>query len=135
MNSQNLSQDGDFGSHDSSEGADVVEVLAHPFASFVFFGTFCFFRVAEIESLISFLVLLVVNDEFFEVDAFFWLRGFDEVANFTFEADIGDQAVAGFRVDAWEVSCVGVAVGVGVDAVEEVEEIVSVVHDVFLLVG
>ena len=52
----------------------------------------------------------------------------DKVADLALEADIGDEALAGFHVDAREIAGIGVAVGIGVLAVEDEEEVVAIVH-------
>lgn len=80
-------------------------------------------------------MLLVVDGEFFEVNSFLWLGGFDEVSDFAFKAHIGDEALAGFCVDARKIASIGVAIRIGVLSVEEEEEVVAVIHDVWLVVG
>lgn len=130
--------------HDRTKGPDIVEVLAHPSFGFLLgvhlwlfhllFGDFIFsdFSVGT-KGFVGFFVLVVVDGEFFEVDIVICgLR--DEIANFAFDADIGDEALASFRVNAGEVACIGIAVGVGVLGVEEEEEVVSVIHGIFVLV-
>jgi hypothetical protein len=73
-------------------------------------------------------VLHIVNGKFFEVDVLIWSGCLDEVADFAFEADVGDEALASFCVEAGEIAGVRVTIRVGVLAVEEVEEVVSVFH-------
>ena len=51
-----------------------------------------------------------------------------EVADLALEHDVGGEALAGFGIEAGEVASVGVSVGVSVFAVEEVEEVVAVIH-------
>ena len=51
-----------------------------------------------------------------------------EVANLALEAHVGDEAMHVLRVDAWGVGGIGIAIGVSVFAVEEIGEVVAVVH-------
>ena len=56
-----------------------------------------------------------------------------EVPNLALEANIGDKAVHILRVNARGIGGIGVAVGVAVFAVEEINEVVAIVHSVILL--
>jgi hypothetical protein len=80
-------------------------------------------------------MLSVVNFTLSEVDAVFslvLLCGLDEVADLALEADVGDEALARFDIEAWEVSGIGITVWIGVLCVEEEEEVVAIFHDDFL---
>ena len=75
----------------------------------------------------------VVDGTFGKIDALAVLATAgesDEVADFALEANVGDEALAGFHVDAREIACIGIAVGIGVLAVEEEEEVVAVVNKI-----
>jgi len=64
----------------------------------------------------------VQNRFFFDIDFKRRLLLFCEgnvVADFAFEADIGDETVAGFGVDARKVSCIGISVWIAVFDVEQ----------------
>ena len=56
-------------------------------------------------------------------------RKVDIITNFAFDADVGDESLAGFGIDAGEVACIGVAVWIGIGGVEKIDEVVAVVHD------
>ena len=51
-----------------------------------------------------------------------------EVANLALEAHVGDKAMHVLWVNARGVGGIGVAVGVAVFAVEEINEVVAIVH-------
>ena len=77
-------------------------------------------------------MLKIQNSLFFNVDVELFyapLGEFDVVADFALDADICDEALAGFGVDAGEIAGIGVAVGVGVGGIEELDVVVTVVHD------
>jgi hypothetical protein len=120
------------GGHDGAEGADVVVGLAHPRRCFVFDFGFHGFGRCFANGFVSSFVLEVVDGTFGEIDplaVLVFAGQCDEVADLAFEADVGDEALAGFNVDAWEIAGIGVAVGVCVLGVEEEEEVVTVVHE------
>ncbi len=120
-----------FRGHDGAEGADVVVVLAHPCGGSVFDFRFHGFGRSFTDSFVGSFVLEVVDGSFGKIDALAVLSAAsegDEVADLALEADIGDESLAGFHVDAGQIACIGIAVGVGVLAVEEEEEVVAVVH-------
>ena len=53
------------------------------------------------------------------------LRQADEIADLALQADVGDEALAGLRVDPRQVPRVGVAVGVAVGDLEEIDDVVA----------
>jgi len=80
-------------------------------------------------------VLLVQDGALLDVDVVLvafclfgvvWFHGRHVVADFALQADVGDQSLVGFRVDARQVAGVGIAVGVAVSHVEEEDEIIAV---------
>ena len=126
----------DVGRHDGTEGADVEEIVAHPAREPAILlrlvlplGRALLGVGVDLEGLIGPLVLLVEDGLLLDVDL---VRGLlavsdpDEVADLAFEADVGDEALAGLRVEAGKVACIGVAVGIAVGDVEEVDEVVAV---------
>src|SRR5690606_17655510 len=50
----------------------------------------------------------------------------DVVADFAFQATVGYKALEGLGIDAREVAGVGIAVGITVGDVEEIEEVVAI---------
>ena len=104
---------------DPSPGADGFDVWGLGFVRVETFG-----GVGE-------LVLLVEHGFFADVDlaaGLLVLGELDEVADFSFEADVGDDAVASLGIDAREVAGIGIAVGIAVGGVEEEDEVVAVIH-------
>ena len=74
------------------------------------------------------LVLLVEDGLLLDVDLerrLLAVRQADEVADLALQADVGDEALAGLRVEPGQVPRVGVAVGVAVGDVEEIDEVVA----------
>src|SRR4051794_37525704 len=57
-----------------------------------------------------------------------FLREEREVADLALEAHVGDEAMHVLRVDTRGVGCIGIAVWVAVFAVEEINEVVAIVH-------
>src|SRR5690606_28983319 len=121
----------DLGGHDGAEGADVVEVFAHPGAGLVALGLFGFLGIGAVGG-VGAGVLVVEHGFFLHVDVVPIGLSFgelNEVADLALEHDVGGEALAGLGVEAGEVARVGVAVGIGVGGVEEIDEVVAV-HDV-----
>jgi hypothetical protein len=51
-----------------------------------------------------------------------------EVPDFSLQADVRDKTVHVLRVDAWRIGGIGISIGIPVLAVEEVNEVVAMVH-------
>ena len=126
-----------FGGHDGTESSHIIVCLAHPGSGFVFnFGLNGFGRRFSNGFKSSFM-LEVMDGTFSEIDALTVLAAAsecDEVADLALKAYVGDEALAGFYVDAWEIARIRITVWVGVLAVVEEEEVVAIVH-VFGIVG
>jgi hypothetical protein len=52
----------------------------------------------------------------------------DEVPNLAFQTDIRDKAMHILRIGAWRVGGIGITVGIAIHAIEEINEVVAVVH-------
>ena len=106
------------GGHDCAKGAYVVITFAHVLAGG--FGFVAFFFGFDVFLFVGF-VDEVVQYPFFtneNIVMFAALRHLHKVAHFAFQADVGYKPHAGFGVDARQVACVGIAVGVAVLHVE-----------------
>lgn len=134
---------------DCTKGSHIEEGLAHQSRTFNLFVdrllcVFIFLLCSgwRLFAVFYFLVLQVFTDlldDFIE-DSFFTdedvvtglavLGELDAITNLALEADIGDEALVGVRVDAWHIVSVGVTVGVAVEDVEEEDEVVTVLDGV-----
>ncbi len=113
--------------HHSTEGADVVEILTHPGFSLLIGGFPFFFLVGK--SLVGFFLLIGKDRFFFNIDfkgRLFASGQADIVSYFTFQADVGDEAVSGFGVNARQVSGIGIAVWIAILYIEQQDEFIAV---------
>ncbi len=118
--------------HHRAERADVVILAAHIVPDFavdigvVFFADLLF---VDSEGFVRALVADVERHVVLDVDAvagLVFLYGLHIVADFALEAHVGDDAVAGLRVDARHIARVGVAVGVAVLHVKQNHKFIPV---------
>lgn len=68
----------------------------------------------------SFFVEVVENGAVGEVDSLtvrICSSEGDKVADFAFEANVSDEALASFDIEAWEVSCIGITIWIGGEVV------------------
>ena len=127
----------DPGAQHTAEGADVVEVVAHEAAQPRRFLVVVRRQLLGLlhplilrpHAQIRFPVFLVQDRAFLDIDAVPALtvrRHVDVVAHLALQADIGDQALVGLRVEPRQVAGVRVAVRVAVGHVEQIDELVAV---------
>jgi hypothetical protein len=129
----------DFQAHNRAEGANIVEVGAHPPAGLDLISVFLLFRIL-LDGVICTLVDRVkdtllwpslgleVNRVTRLVAVAVGFRSDDVIPNFPFKATVGDETLKRLRIDARQVAGVWVTVWVAVLYVEQVEEVVSVLN-------
>jgi len=71
---------------------------------------------------------------FFNVDFIAWrvfASNFNKVADFSFQANVCNQAFTAFRVKTRHISCIRIAIGVAVGDIKEIDKFVAVLdrHD------
>ena len=130
--------------HDRTKSPNVIKVIAHELSDFYLILHFLweFFCLwGELVMYVRLAIALIENGAFLHVDLVaqlplihigiiygFAFNKVNVIANLTLDAHVGNDSLRGVGIDTWEISCIGVTVGIAVLNIAEENEVIAVLN-------